>query len=171
MLLRHYFQIGDAKDLSSPFGQAAASLDYRLHHMLHLQHQFLHPLDHRLPFGSAFRPLAPSAFAPPTKRLKLEAEIGGSPQAQQLPGMSSMFSPQTQTQPQDLAPQSPATSTASRSPTGSVLVPSSQATPGGDEEREAASATPGSENTERSTPEEGRPYRSEYFFDFHLLTF
>ena len=67
----------------------------------------------------------------------------------------------------ELAPQSPAGST-SRSPPGSgtgtgvgSLAPS-RGTPPEDEDRDA-NATPGSENTERSTPEEGRPYRSEFF--------
>ncbi|XP_058791830.1 uncharacterized protein LOC131664606, partial [Phymastichus coffea] len=165
-------QIGEAaKDLSSPFNQAAAaaSLDYRLHHMLHLQHQFLHPLDHRLPFGSsAFRPLAPSAFAPPQKRLKLEAAEsspggggGGSGGPAATTNMSSLFSPAAQAA-TELAPQSPANST-SRSPPGSqgsgtAPTPNAPGNQGAEEDREA-SATPCSENTERSTPEEGRPYR------------
>lgn len=86
-----------------------------------------------------------------------------------LSSMSSMFSPSVASQAADLAPQSPANST-SRSPTGSQA--GSAQTPGlgvggagagqqGDEQEREASATPCSENTERSTPEEGRPYRSE----------
>ncbi|XP_006619772.2 E3 ubiquitin-protein ligase Rnf220-like [Apis dorsata] len=43
-------QVTDSKDLQVPFS-TAASLGYGLHHMLHLPPQFLHPLDHRLPFG------------------------------------------------------------------------------------------------------------------------
>ncbi|XP_023245019.1 E3 ubiquitin-protein ligase Rnf220-like [Copidosoma floridanum] len=178
-------QIGETKELQSPFSQAAASLDYRLHqHMLHLQHQFLHPLEHRLPFGSAFRPLAPSAFAPPQKRLKLEPEGGPSPgglsSLGSLTSMSSMFSPVSSvasSQPADLAPQSPANSTSSRSPPGQQQSQPQQlvAPPAGsdgrasasagptdlrtEEEREASSATPCSENTERSTPEDSRAYR------------
>jgi hypothetical protein len=165
-------QIGDSKELQNPFGQAAASLDYRLHHMLHLQHQFLHPLEHRLPFSSAFRPLAPSAFAPPQKRLKIETEAAGVSSPGGVPtglsslgslsSMSSMFSPSVASQAADLAPQSPANST-SRSPPGSggSNQPAAAGSQVAEEDREA-SATPCSENTERSTPEEGRPYRSEY---------
>ncbi|KAJ8682412.1 hypothetical protein QAD02_018204, partial [Eretmocerus hayati] len=205
-------QIGESKDLPNPFGQAAAAaaaaagLDYRLHHMLQLQHQFLHPLDHRLPFGSsAFRPLAPSAFTPPPKRLKHEqahhphpptsssGPNGSCPSEASSPGpltpssMSSLFSPSAtphqhqQQQPNDLSgpplAHSPANSHgSSRSPAGCILgaPPSAHSTPGlgggggggggggcgpdGDE-RDVRSATPCSENTERSTPEEGRPYR------------
>ena len=68
-----HVQVTDSKDLQVPFS-TAASLGYGLHHMLHLPPQFLHPLDHRLPFGG-FRPLGPSAFAPPSKCLKVEVEI------------------------------------------------------------------------------------------------
>ncbi|XP_046428265.1 E3 ubiquitin-protein ligase Rnf220 isoform X2 [Neodiprion pinetum] len=168
-------KVSDSKDLQVPFS-TAASLGYGLHHMLHFPAQFLHPLDPRSPFG-AFRPLGPSAFAPPSKCLKVEtgnttvssglASIGS------LSSMSNMFSP---TLPSsgvaggaggvstagvgEVAPQSPAGS-ASRSPPGSGIgVGQGQnrgATP--DDEDRDANATPGSENTERSTPEEGRPYR------------
>ncbi|XP_020708796.2 E3 ubiquitin-protein ligase Rnf220-like isoform X2 [Athalia rosae] len=173
-------QVSDSKELQVPFS-TAASLGYGLHHMLHLPPQFLHPLDPRSPFG-AFRPLGPSAFAPPSKCLKVEtgnttvssglASIGS------LSGMSNMFSP---TLPSggvgggggggaggggnvsavgvgEVAPQSPAGS-ASRSPPGSGTGQGmNRGTTPDDEDREA-NATPGSENTERSTPEEGRPYR------------
>lgn len=173
-----------------PFS-TAASLGYGLHHMLHLPPQFLHPLDHRLPFGG-FRPLGPSAFAPPSKCLKVETGNGpvtssGLPSIGSLSSMSNMFSPSSLSSAggsavvsvsgasagiggvgggansvtaQDVAPQSPAGST-SRSPTGAGTgsVPNRGTTP--EEEDRDANATPGSENTERSTPEEGRPYRRE----------
>ncbi|XP_018054530.1 PREDICTED: E3 ubiquitin-protein ligase Rnf220-like [Atta colombica] len=137
-------QVTDSKDLQVPFS-TAASLGYGLHHMLHLPPQFLHPLDHRLPFGG-FRPLVPSAFAPPSKCLKVETGNGAVPGNGGLPSIGSLSS-------------IPAGS-ASRSPTGTGgtgSVPNRGATP--DEEDRDANATPGSENTERSTPEEGRPYR------------
>nr|XP_012142408.1 PREDICTED: E3 ubiquitin-protein ligase Rnf220-like isoform X4 [Megachile rotundata] len=162
--------------------------------MLHLPPQFLHPLDHRLPFGG-FRPLGPSAFAPPSKCLKVETGNGpvsgsGLPSISSLSSMSNMFSPSSLSSAsgggvvsvsgasasiggvgggggnaatgQEVAPQSPAGST-SRSPTGTGTgtgtgsLPNRGATPE-DEDRDT-NATPGSENTERSTPEEGRPYR------------
>ena len=146
--------------------------------MFQLHQQLLHPgLDHRSPF-SPFRPLGPSAFAPPSKCLKIEtgnstvssglASIGS------LSSMSNMFSPtlpsSVSTGPggPELAPQSPAGST-SRSPPGSGTgtgvgsIAPSRGTPPDEEDRDT-NATPGSENTERSTPEEGRPYRREYFF-------
>ncbi|XP_025265079.1 uncharacterized protein LOC105249478 isoform X3 [Camponotus floridanus] len=180
-------QVTDSKDLQVPFS-TAASLGYGLHHMLHLPPQFLHPLDHRLPFGG-FRPLVPSAFAPPSKCLKVETGNGavpgngGLPSIGSLSSMSNMFSPTSlpgagggavvsvsgaaaaaaaavAAAGQEVGgPQSPAGS-ASRSPTGTAgtgSVPNRGATP--DEEDRDANATPGSENTERSTPEEGRPYR------------
>ncbi|EZA56003.1 hypothetical protein X777_03688 [Ooceraea biroi] len=184
-------QVTDSKDLQVPFS-TAASLGYGLHHMLHLPPQFLHPLDHRLPFGG-FRPLVPSAFAPPSKCLKVETGNGavpgngGLPSLGSLSSMSNMFSPTSlpgaggggvvsvsgaaavaaaaaaAAAGQEVGgPQSPAGS-ASRSPTGTGgtgSVPNRGATP--DEEDRDANATPGSENTERSTPEEGRPYRREY---------
>lgn len=184
------FQVTDSKDLQVPFS-TAASLGYGLHHMLHLPPQFLHPLDHRLPFGG-FRPLVPSAFAPPSKCLKVETGNGavpgngGLPSIGSLSSMSNMFSPTSlpgagggavvsvsgaaaaaaaavAAAGQEVGgPQSPAGS-ASRSPTGTAgtgSVPNRGTTP--DEEDRDANATPGSENTERSTPEEGRPYRREY---------
>jgi len=92
-----FIQVTDSKDLQVPFS-TAASLGYGLHHMLHLPPQFLHPLDHRLPFGG-FRPLVPSAFAPPSKCLKVETGNGavpgngGLPSIGSLSSMSNMFSP------------------------------------------------------------------------------
>ncbi|XP_076379032.1 E3 ubiquitin-protein ligase Rnf220 isoform X2 [Megalopta genalis] len=186
-------QVTDSKDLQVPFS-TAASLGYGLHHMLHLPPQFLHPLDHRLPFGG-FRPLGPSAFAPPNKCLKIESGNGpvtssGLPSIGSLSSISNMFSPSPLSSAggsavvsvsgantsiggvgggsnsatvQEIAPQSPAGSTC-RSPTGLGTGPGSgpsQATP--EEEDRDANATPGSENTERSTPEEGRPYRRPVF--------
>lgn len=158
-----------------PFS-TAASLGYGLHHMLHLPPQFLHPLDPRLPF-SAFRPLGPSAFAPPSKCLKVEtgnttvpsglASIGS------LSSMSNMFSPSLPSGgvgggvsgpgAQEVAPQSPAGSS-SRSPPGSGPNSGPNRGPTPDEDDRDANATPGSENTERSTPEEGRPYRRKKKF-------
>ncbi|XP_076625944.1 E3 ubiquitin-protein ligase Rnf220 isoform X5 [Colletes latitarsis] len=154
--------------------------------MLHIPPQFLHPLDHRLPFGG-FRPLGPSAFAPPSKCLKVETGNGpvtssGLPSIGSLSSISNMFSPSSLSSAggsavvsvsgatsgigggasaatgQEIAPQSPAGST-SRSPTGpgAGSVPNRGTTP--EEEDRDTNATPGSENTERSTPEEGRPYR------------
>ncbi|XP_076390913.1 E3 ubiquitin-protein ligase Rnf220 isoform X3 [Megachile rotundata] len=191
-------QVTDSKDLQVPFS-TAASLGYGLHHMLHLPPQFLHPLDHRLPFGG-FRPLGPSAFAPPSKCLKVETGNGpvsgsGLPSISSLSSMSNMFSPSSLSSAsgggvvsvsgasasiggvgggggnaatgQEVAPQSPAGST-SRSPTGTGTgtgtgsLPNRGATPE-DEDRDT-NATPGSENTERSTPEEGRPYRRKKKF-------
>ncbi|XP_063981269.1 E3 ubiquitin-protein ligase Rnf220-like isoform X1 [Diachasmimorpha longicaudata] len=165
-------QVTDSKDLHVPFS-TAASLGYGLHHMLHLPHQFLHPLDPRLPFG-AFRPLGPSAFAPPSKCLKVEtgnaSVSSGLASISSLSGMSNMFSPSLPSSGgvagglsapgQDTAPQSPAGS-ASRSPLGNApgSTTASNRGPSPDEEDRDANATPGSENTERSTPEEGRPYR------------
>lgn len=170
-------KVSDSKELQVPFS-TAASLGYGLHHMLHLPPQFLHPFDPRSPFG-AFRPLGPSAFAPPSKCLKVEtgnttvssglASIGS------LSSMSNMFSP---TLPSgggggggggstggvgvgEIAPQSPAGS-ASRSPPGSGTGTGQNRGNTPDDEERDANATPGSENTERSTPEEGRPYRREF---------
>ncbi|KAK2577481.1 hypothetical protein KPH14_003579 [Odynerus spinipes] len=213
-------QVTDSKELQVPFS-TAASLGYGLHHMLHLPPQFLHPLDHRLPFGG-FRPLGPSAFAPPSKCLKVETGNGsiagsGLPSIGSLSSMSNMFSP-TSLPPSagggtvvsvsgpgsttagsasanvvsagtggaaaagvvgagsagggtaggavgsalpsgpEIAPQSPVGST-SRSPTGTGTGSAPNRGPTPEEEDRDANATPGSENTERSTPEEGRPYR------------
>ncbi|KYM77988.1 hypothetical protein ALC53_11676 [Atta colombica] len=83
-------QVTDSKDLQVPFS-TAASLGYGLHHMLHLPPQFLHPLDHRLPFGG-FRPLVPSAFAPPSKCLKVETGNGAVPGNGGLPSIGSLSS-------------------------------------------------------------------------------
>ncbi|XP_053983443.1 E3 ubiquitin-protein ligase Rnf220-like isoform X4 [Hylaeus anthracinus] len=186
-------QVTDSKDLQVPFS-TAASLGYGLHHMLHLPPQFLHPLDHRLPFGG-FRPLGPSAFAPPSKCLKVETGNGpvtssGLPSIGSLSSISNMFSPSSLSSAggsavvsvsgagsgiggvgggastatgQEIAPQSPAGST-SRSPTGpgTGSITNRGTTP--EEEDRDANATPGSENTERSTPEEGRPYRRKKKF-------
>nr|XP_031833788.1 E3 ubiquitin-protein ligase RNF220-like isoform X3 [Nomia melanderi] len=189
-------QVTDSKDLQVPFS-TAASLGYGLHHMLHLPPQFLHPLDHRLPFGG-FRPLGPSAFAPPSKCLKVETGNGpvtssGLPSIGSLSSISNMFSPSSLSSAggsavvsvsgattgiggvggggagsasgQEVAPQSPAGST-SRSPTGLGTGPGSGPNRGTtpEEEDRDANATPGSENTERSTPEEGRPYRRKKKF-------
>ncbi|KAF7989284.1 hypothetical protein HCN44_007958 [Aphidius gifuensis] len=171
-------QVTDSKDLQVPFS-TAASLGYGLHHMLHLPHQFLHPLDPRSPFG-AFRPLGPSAFAPPSKCLKVEtgntSVSSGLASISSLSSMSNIFSPSlpssgggitqnnnltTSTgQDNNIAPQSPAGS-ASRSPLGNApgsTCPSNRGQSPDDDDRDT-NATPGSENTERSTPEEGRPYR------------
>ncbi|KAF7411621.1 hypothetical protein HZH66_000517 [Vespula vulgaris] len=205
-------QVTDSKELQVPFS-TAASLGYGLHHMLHLPPQFLHPLDHRLPFAG-FRPLGPSAFAPPSKCLKVETGNGsvagsGLPSIGSLSSMSNMFSP-TSLPPSagggavvsvsgpgstatgsgsanvvgagtggagagaggtasgavssvlssgpEGAPHSPAGS-ASRSPTGTGTGSAPNRGPTPEEEDRDANATPGSENTERSTPEEGRPYR------------
>ncbi|XP_057318683.1 E3 ubiquitin-protein ligase Rnf220-like isoform X3 [Microplitis mediator] len=171
-------QVTDSKELQVPFS-TAASLGYGLHHMLHLPHQFLHPLDPRLPFG-AFRPLGPSAFAPPSKCLKVET--GGSSVSSglasigSLSNMSNMFSPSLPSSGvagglpggpsnQEVAPQSPAGS-ASRSPlgTGPGSTNASNRGQSPDDDDRDTNATPGSENTERSTPEEGRPYRRKKKF-------
>ncbi|KAK0169998.1 hypothetical protein PV328_010614 [Microctonus aethiopoides] len=172
--------VTDSKELQVPFS-TAASLGYGLHHMLHLPHQFLHPLDPRLPFG-AFRPLGPSAFAPPSKCLKVEtgsaSVSSGLASIGSLSNMSNMFSPSLPSSGgvsgglpggpgggQDAAPQSPAGST-SRSPLGNApgSTNASNRGPSPDDEDRDANATPGSENTERSTPEEGRPYRRKKKF-------
>ncbi|XP_034935897.1 E3 ubiquitin-protein ligase Rnf220-like isoform X2 [Chelonus insularis] len=172
-------QVTDTKELQVPFS-TAASLGYGLHHMLHLPHQFLHPLDPRLPFG-AFRPLGPSAFAPPSKCLKVETGSASVPSGLAsigpLSNMSNIFSPSLPSSggvtggipggpgSQEVAPQSPAGS-ASRSPLGNVPGSTnlSNRGPSPDDEDRDNNATPGSENTERSTPEEGRPYRRKKKF-------
>ncbi|KYN31780.1 hypothetical protein ALC56_13919 [Trachymyrmex septentrionalis] len=164
-------QVTDSKDLQVPFS-TAASLGYGLHHMLHLPPQFLHPLDHRLPFGG-FRPLVPSAFAPPSKCLKVETGNGavpgngGLPSIGSLSSMSNMFSPTSLPGAGGGAVVSVSgAAAAAAAATGSV--PNRGATP--DEEDRDANATPGSENTERSTPEEGRPYRREFNY-MHVFFF
>ncbi|XP_026674486.1 protein Teyrha-meyrha-like isoform X2 [Ceratina calcarata] len=144
--------VTEAKDLQS----FTPTLSYGLHHMLHIPPPFLHPLDHRLPFGS-FRPLGPSAFGPPSKCLKIETSSSFS-------NISSMFSSSSLSSAgggvsgsniggmgPEVGPQSP-----QGSPNGgSPIIERERGQINEEEERE----TPGSENTERSTPEEGRPYR------------
>lgn len=148
------------------------------HLLHHIQPQFFHPaLDPRVPFGSgAFRPLGtsaapevkgfPSAFAPPSKCLKIETSNSSHHETSTPTNhLSTLFSPgiaaeeraylngQTQQQRAD------SSSPASVSISPPVVKEESSDAPMS-EDREGT-ATPGSEGTERSTPEEGRGFRRE----------
>jgi hypothetical protein len=151
------------------------------HLLHHLQPQFLHPaLDPRGPFGSsAFRPLGtsaapevkgfPSAFAPPSKCLKIETGSSNHHEASTPTNhLSTLFSPSIaaeeraylngQSQQQRADSSSPAS--ASVSPLLPPVVKEESSDAPMSEDREGT-ATPGSEGTERSTPEEGRGFRRE----------
>ncbi|XP_051173528.1 ankyrin repeat domain-containing protein SOWAHA-like isoform X2 [Leptopilina boulardi] len=159
-----------AKELPLAFG-TGSPFSYGFQQMLHLQH--IQQFQHFQPFSAFKPPPGPSAFAPPGKCLKVETGSStvssGLPSISSLSSISNMFSPSLPTSVAggpggpELAPQSPAGST-SRSPPGSATstivgsIAPSRGTPPEEEDRDA-NATPGSENTERSTPEEGRPYR------------
>ncbi|XP_033214770.1 E3 ubiquitin-protein ligase Rnf220-like isoform X2 [Belonocnema kinseyi] len=154
----------------SPFSYAGLQ-------MLQLQH--IQQFHHFPPFSAFKPPPGPSAFAPPGKCLKIETGSttvsSGLPSISSLSSMSNMFSPTLTTSVSggpggpELAPQSPAGST-SRSPPGSGTGPGvgsiapNRGTPPEEEDRDG-NATPSSENTERSTPEEGRPYRRKKKID------
>ncbi|XP_046405887.1 E3 ubiquitin-protein ligase RNF220-like isoform X2 [Ischnura elegans] len=182
------FNPQETKDLHVPFATAGFGIRHvdgypglPAHLLHHLQPRFLHPaLDPHTPFGSgAFRPLGPassdaksfpSAFAPPSKCPDVEGGAGRhdtsprrQPQPRQPPGppaahLSSIFSPSEER----AFSEGPGLQT--RRPPGA-----GSASPGGsspqpavkeesmEEDREAAS--PASEGTERSTPEEGRGFR------------
>ncbi|XP_071450511.1 E3 ubiquitin-protein ligase RNF220-like [Hetaerina americana] len=153
------------------------------HLLHHLQPRFLHPaLDPHTPFGSgAFRPLGPassdaksfpSAFAPPSKCPDIDGTSGRhdtsprrQPQPRQPPGppaahLSSIFTPSEErsfSEGQQVGLQPRRTPGAgSASPGGASPQPAVKEE-SMEEDREAAS--PASEGTERSTPEEGRGFR------------
>ncbi|KAG8236083.1 hypothetical protein J437_LFUL015427 [Ladona fulva] len=170
------FNPQETKDLHVPFATSGFGIRHvdgypglPAHLLHHLQPRFLHPaLDPHTPFGSgAFRPLGPaasdtkgfpSAFAPPSKCSEIESGGGRhetsprrQPPSRQQQGppaahLSSIFSPSDE-RPFSEGRASPGVA----SPV--VKEESMEA----QEEREAAS--PGSEGTERSTPEEGRGFR------------
>ncbi|PNF23111.1 hypothetical protein B7P43_G09125 [Cryptotermes secundus] len=177
-------QAPEAKDLHVPFnaGLGLRHMDnypgLPAHLLHHIQPQFFHPaLDPRVPFGSgAFRPLGtsaapevkgfPSAFAPPSKCLKIETSNSSHHETSTATNhLSTLFSPgiaaeeraylngQTQQQRAD------SSSPASVSISPPVVKEESSDAPMS-EDREGT-ATPGSEGTERSTPEEGRGFRRE----------
>jgi hypothetical protein len=149
------------------------------HLLHHLPPQFLHPaLDPRVPFGSgAFRPLGaaapevkgfPSAFAPPSKCLKIETGSSNHHETSTATNhLSALFSPSVaaeeraylngQTQQQRADSSSPASVSISPPLLPPVVKEESSDAPMS-EDREGT-ATPGSEGTERSTPEEGRGFR------------
>lgn len=151
------------------------------HLLHHLPPQFLHPaLDPRVPFGSgAFRPLGtaapevkgfPSAFAPPSKCLKIETGSSNHHETSTVTNhLASLFSPSVaaeeraylngQTQQQRADSSSPASVSISPPLLPPVVKEESSDAPMS-EDREGT-ATPGSEGTERSTPEEGRGFRRE----------
>lgn len=176
-------QTPDVKDLHLPFsaGFGLRHMDsypgLPAHLLHHLQPQFLHPaLDPRLPFGSgAFRPLSSSpvhegkafssAFAPPSKCLKVETSNGPHHDG-------TLFSPGAvaeernylngQSQVQQRSDSSSPASVSISPPTLSQVVKEESLDATMSEDRDGT-ATPGSvsEGTERSTPEEGRGFRSE----------
>lgn len=180
------FQATDAKDLHIPFSATGFGLRHMdgypslpAHLLHHLQPQFLHPaLDPRVPFGSgAFRPLGSavspevktfSAFSPPSKCLKIETSNSNHHESALATAnhLSTLFSPGAavedraylngQSQ-QRADSSSPASVSVSPPPLPPVVKEESSDVPMS-EEREG---TPGSEGTERSTPEEGRGFRRE----------
>ncbi|KAJ9577979.1 hypothetical protein L9F63_025159, partial [Diploptera punctata] len=183
-------QAQEAKDLHVPFTAAGFGLRHMdsypglpAHLLHHLQPQFLHPaLDPRIPFGSgAFRPLGtsagpdvkgfPSAFAPPSKCLKIETSNSNHHESSSTPTnhLSTLFSPSIgveeraylngQTSQQRADSSSPASVSISPPLLPPVVKEESSDAPMS-EDREGT-ATPGSEGTERSTPEEGRGFRRE----------
>lgn len=184
-----FTQAPEAKDLHVPFTAAGFGLRHMesypglpAHLLHHLQPQFLHPaLDPRVPFGSgAFRPLGtpaapevkgfPSAFAPPSKCLKIETGSSNHHEASTPTNhLSTLFSPgiaaeergylNGQTQQQRADSSSPASASVSPPLLAPVVKEESSDAPMS-EDREGT-ATPGSEGTERSTPEEGRGFRRE----------
>lgn len=177
-------QTPEVKDLHIPFSTSGFGLRHMdgypglpAHLLHHLQPQFLHPaLDPRLPFGSgAFRPLGSSpvhegkgfasAFAPPSKCLKVETSNGTHHE-------STLFSPGAAAeernnylngQPQQRSDSSSPASVSISPPSLQQVVKEESSDAPMSEDREGT-ATPGSvsEGTERSTPEEGRGFRSEY---------
>lgn len=144
------------------------------HLLHHLQPQFLHPaLDPRLPFGSgAFRPLASpvhegkgfaSAFAPPSKCLKIETSNGTHETTLFSPGAAAEERNYMNGQAQQRSDSSSPASVSISPPNLHQVVKEESSDVPMSEDREGT-ATPGSvsEGTERSTPEEGRGFRSEY---------
>ncbi|GLH08329.1 Uncharacterized protein GBIM_13585 [Gryllus bimaculatus] len=186
-------QATEAKDLHTPFSAGGFGLRHMdsypslpAHLLHHLQSPFLHPaLDPRIPFGSgAFRPLGtsstsevkgfPSAFAPPSKCLKIET--GGSNLHDTSPTptnhLSTLFSPgvveeraylngQTSQPSQHQRADSSSPASVSVSPPLLPPVVKEESSDAPMSEDREGTATPGSEGTERSTPEEGRGFRRE----------
>ncbi|XP_069694106.1 E3 ubiquitin-protein ligase RNF220-like isoform X3 [Periplaneta americana] len=177
----------EAKDLHVPFTAAGFGLRHMdsypglpAHLLHHLQPQFLHPaLDPRVPFGSgAFRPLGtstapevkgfPSAFAPPSKCLKIETSNSNHHETSTPTNhLSTLFSPSVATEeraylngqaPQQRADSSSPASVSISPPLLPPVVKEESSDAPMSEDREGT-ATPGSEGTERSTPEEGRGFR------------
>lgn len=142
------------------------------HLLHHLQPQFLHPaLDPRLPFGSgAFRPLGSSpvhegkgfasAFAPPSKCLKIETSNGTHETTLFSPGAAAEERNYMNGQPQQRSDSSSPASVSISPPNLQQVVKEESSDAPMSEDREGT-ATPGSvsEGTERSTPEEGRGFR------------
>ncbi|XP_066995482.1 E3 ubiquitin-protein ligase RNF220 isoform X2 [Anabrus simplex] len=180
-------QAPEAKDLHVPFSAAGFGLRHMdsyaglpAHLLHHLQPQFLHPaLDPRIPFGSgAFRPLGaastpevkgfPSAFAPPSKCLKIETSNSNhhDTSPNQSNHLSTLFSPGVAAeeraylngQSQQRADSSSPASVSISPPLLPPIVKEESSDAPMSEDREGT-ATPGSEGTERSTPEEGRGFR------------
>jgi len=184
-------QAPESKDLHVPFTTAGLGFRHmdsypglQAHLLHHLPPQFLHPaLDPRVPFGSgAFRPLGtaapevkgfPSAFAPPSKCLKIETGSSNHHETSTATNhLSTLFSPSVaaeeraylngQTQQQRADSSSPASVSISPPLLPPVVKEESSDAPMS-EDREGT-ATPGSEGTERSTPEEGRGFRRKKKF-------
>ncbi|XP_052131942.1 E3 ubiquitin-protein ligase RNF220-like [Frankliniella occidentalis] len=173
-------QTPEVKDLHIPFSASSFGLRHMdgypglpAHLLHHLQPQFLHPaLDPRLPFGSgAFRPLGSSpvheskgfasAFAPPSKCLKIETSNGTHETTLFSPGAAAEDRPYMNGQPQQRSDSSSPASVSVSPPNLQQVVKEESSDTPMSEDRDGT-ATPGSEGTERSTPEEGRGFRSEY---------
>lgn len=154
------------------------------HLLHHLQPQFLHPaLDPRVPFGSgAFRPLHssiapeikgfPSAFAPPSKCLKIETSNGSHHETSSMSSNHlSLYSPEERAYQMQQQQRADSSSPASVSVSPPLLAPPAGKEDSSDvpmsEDREGTN-TPGSEGTERSTPEEGRGFRRESSIYLHF---
>ncbi|KAK3930017.1 E3 ubiquitin-protein ligase Rnf220 [Frankliniella fusca] len=171
-------QTPDVKDLHIPFSTSGFGLRHMdgypglpAHLLHHLQPQFLHPaLDPRLPFGSgAFRPLGSSphegkgfasAFAPPSKCLKIETSNGTHEATLFSPGAAAEERPSYMNgQPQQQRSDSSSPASVSVSPPTLQQVVKEESSDAPMSEDRDGTATPGSEGTERSTPEEGRGFR------------
>lgn len=170
-------QTPEVKDLHIPFSASSFGLRHMdgypglpAHLLHHLQPQFLHPaLDPRLPFGSgAFRPLGSSpvheskgfasAFAPPSKCLKIETSNGTHETTLFSPGAAAEDRPYMNGQPQQRSDSSSPASVSVSPPNLQQVVKEESSDTPMSEDRDGT-ATPGSEGTERSTPEEGRGFR------------
>ncbi|XP_034252117.1 E3 ubiquitin-protein ligase Rnf220-like isoform X2 [Thrips palmi] len=172
-------QTPEVKDLHIPFSTSGFGLRHMdgypglpAHLLHHLQPQFLHPaLDPRLPFGSgAFRPLASSpvhegkgfasAFAPPSKCLKVETSNGTHETTLFSPGAAAEERNYMNGQAQQRSDSSSPASVSISPPNLHQVVKEESSDAPMSEDRDGT-ATPGSvsEGTERSTPEEGRGFR------------